>query len=1572
MLCRGCMQIVHNVIEMSSVISRDGKTFFDYFNECTQLNASKIDALPQVLCLKCSENLKIAYNFRIKAVRCDKELKELRLQKIVPAPIDSSTEQFVIEELEEYKIDPLSVYNSIEKNETETINMVRSDEDLFSMMEGDVKTEISVEILNTSEVSEDGSTCPTIWSCDICNMECPTINDLKDHVIEFHMDNITCTKCSSVFETPRELYLHDNFVHSISGSSIHCPWCKLECLIPKNELMDHLKANHFRYYLKYFHIISSENVYINLKNSRNTIALDYQLIKDDEDQKFECPICCKSFAKLESYDTHIKNTHELTTTDMVEAVLLTGDENSNPDISKPFDCSICSKRFQSEKSLANHIRNKHEASPKINNNESEGQISDMVEPELMTGDKKSNPDTVKPFECLICSRRYQAKKALAKHFRNKHEASAKINESEGQIFDMVEPELMTVDKKSNPDTVKPFECLICSRRYQAKKALAKHFRIKHKSTYDKLEGKIFKDNEGSRNSRHENRLASRLKAKGKYICSFCPQEFVSETTVKNHEKKIHLHQRPDRKECPICHKKIDPTHFKGHIRDVHPSERKFVCDICGCSYKTSTYLKDHKALHLDRKFPCTLCHRNFARTNDLKAHMRSHTGELPYACDLCGKGFAIKGHLNYHLQKHAGVKHKCKECGKEFNHIAQLRVHSYKHTGMPYKCTVCSYACSKRDVKSIFAIMQCRGCMQIVQNVTEMSSIISRDGKTLFDYFNECTQLNASKIDTLPQVLCLKCSKYLKISYNFRIKAVRCDKKLKELSLQNVEPAPIESSTEQFVIEELEEYKIDPLSVYDSLEKNETETIKAGIDEDLFCMMEGDVKTELSVEILNTSEASEDGLTYPPIWSCDICNMECPTIKDLKDHVIEFHMDNITCTKCSSVFEIPRELYLHDKFVHSISGATIHCPWCKHSTLIPKNELTDHLKANHFRYLKYFHIINSQNVDSNLKNSENTIALDYELTKDQEDQKYECPICFKSFAKLESYDNHIKNTHEGITTTDMVEAVLLTGDENSNPDISKPFDCSICPKRFQSKKSLAKHIRNKHEASPKINNNESEGQISDMVEPELMMTGDENSSHDISKPFDCSICPKRFQSKKSLANHNRNKHEASPKINNNESEGQISDMVEPELMNGDENSSPDISKPFDCSICPKRFQSKKSLAQHIRNKHEASPKINNNESEGQISDMVEPELMTGGENSNPDTVKPFECLICSRRYQAKKALAKHFRNKHEASAKINNNESEGQISDMVEPEFMTGDKKSNPDTVKPFECLICSRRYQAKKALAKHFRIKHKSTYDKLEGKIFKDNEGSRNSRHENRLASRLKAKGKYICSFCPQEFVSKATVKKHEKKIHLHQRPNRKECPICHKNIDPTHFKGHIRDVHPPERKFVCDICGCSYKTSIYLKDHKALHLDRKFPCTVCDRKFARTIDLKAHMRFHTGEAPYACDICDKRYKVKGHLTYHLQKHAGIKQKCNECGKEFNSLKQLKLHTYKHTKMPYKCYICNYGCALRDVFKKHLLRVHDTSMTESEYCAMYKANTGRNPVVRTLEELQMEEAQMN
>lgn len=69
--------------------------------------------------------------------------------------------------------------------------------------------------------------------------------------------------------------------------------------------------------------------------------------------------------------------------------------------------------------------------------------------------------------------------------------------------------------------------------------------------------------------------------------------------------------------------------------------------------------------------------------------------------------------------------------------------------------------------------------------------------------------------------------------------------------------------------------------------------------------------------------------------------------------------------------------------------------------------------------------------------------------------------------------------------------------------------------------------------------------------------------------------------------------------------------------------------------------------------------------------------------------------------------------------------------------------------------------------------------------------------------------------------------------------------------------------------------------------------------------------------MRTHTGELPYECHLCDKRFAIKVHLTYHLQKHEGIKHACTFCSAVYDNRNKLKAHLFKHTGMPYKCEIC-------------------------------------------------------
>ncbi|XP_017470050.1 PREDICTED: uncharacterized protein LOC108361798 [Rhagoletis zephyria] len=65
--------------------------------------------------------------------------------------------------------------------------------------------------------------------------------------------------------------------------------------------------------------------------------------------------------------------------------------------------------------------------------------------------------------------------------------------------------------------------------------------------------------------------------------------------------------------------------------------------------------------------------------------------------------------------------------------------------------------------------MQCRACTKNKSQIlVDMAVPCTDDGKCLFDYFNECTQLHASPKDSFPKTLCKMCAQKLQIAYNFR------------------------------------------------------------------------------------------------------------------------------------------------------------------------------------------------------------------------------------------------------------------------------------------------------------------------------------------------------------------------------------------------------------------------------------------------------------------------------------------------------------------------------------------------------------------------------------------------------------------------------------------------------------------------------------------------------------------------------------------------------------------------------------------------------------------------------------
>jgi len=103
---------------------------------------------------------------------------------------------------------------------------------------------------------------------------------------------------------------------------------------------------------------------------------------------------------------------------------------------------------------------------------------------------------------------------------------------------------------------------------------------------------------------------------------------------------------------------------------------------------------------------------------------------------------------------------------------------------------------------------------------------------------------------------------------------------------------------------------------------------------------------------------------------------------------------------------------------------------------------------------------------------------------------------------------------DGVAPRRVASTRLFVDDAAVNP-AGKPYACSMCPKRFTAKSSVAPHER----------------------------------THTGEKPYACSMCPRRFTNKGDVAPHER-------------------------THTGE--------KPYACSVCPMRFARKDAVARHER------------------------------------------------------------------------------------------------------------------------------------------------------------------------------------------------------------------------------------------------------------------------------------------------------------------------------------------------------------------------------------------------------
>ncbi|XP_052898043.1 zinc finger protein 184-like [Anopheles moucheti] len=149
----------------------------------------------------------------------------------------------------------------------------------------------------------------------------------------------------------------------------------------------------------------------------------------------------------------------------------------------------------------------------------------------------------------------------------------------------------------------------------------------------------------------------------KFPCELCERRFHNKTQLSLHQKRHKM------KQCYICKKQVNTTHFQNHI-SAHKGA--FLCELCNRPFSSRSNLMNHKKVkHSPVYISCDRCGQTFPNLTKLTAHIKGHQRKQ---CPICKKEFR-PNKIKEHLASHDGA-FRCDNCRKTFSTKYSLNKHN--------------------------------------------------------------------------------------------------------------------------------------------------------------------------------------------------------------------------------------------------------------------------------------------------------------------------------------------------------------------------------------------------------------------------------------------------------------------------------------------------------------------------------------------------------------------------------------------------------------------------------------------------------------------------------------------------------------------------------------------------------------------------------------------------------------------------------------------------------------------------------------------------------------------------------
>ncbi|XP_035713917.1 zinc finger protein 708 isoform X1 [Folsomia candida] len=378
---------------------------------------------------------------------------------------------------------------------------------------------------------------------------------------------------------------------------------------------------------------------------------------------------------------------------------------------KRFRCSLCpALSFGTDMALNGHMRGVHEFDPL-------------------------------PYHCDKCPKKFKQLKSLKRHTASKCKLLLNTVESSAEPRPKSEPHHISDSKVGNRQ----------SQRSSARVANFGINRITEKEDKDddttinlhgnneypsdkdddyRESGEDEEDNNASDLSDNYRKSHKVRKNRGhtgtkKLQCPLCPASFLSDTTLKGHQRGVHENDPfpfhctkcpkkfriykslnshrslkcqkefpnpPPNIPCPSCSKMFcTNSTLKKHTKQFHS---QLYCSFCTLNFSTLEEVRVHEKLHenCDQPFKCVLCEALFSNSLKLNDHVALSHANNRFVCDICGVKFVTEKSLQRHQQTHSEsyVGHKCEVCGHVFQSASVLKQHMNKHSATKnFTCEIC-------------------------------------------------------------------------------------------------------------------------------------------------------------------------------------------------------------------------------------------------------------------------------------------------------------------------------------------------------------------------------------------------------------------------------------------------------------------------------------------------------------------------------------------------------------------------------------------------------------------------------------------------------------------------------------------------------------------------------------------------------------------------------------------------------------------------------------------------------------------------------------------------------------------